>query len=134
MTRVWTWIKRRRTAIAVVVIALAVGWAIQHSAQQTAQDAALITWHSQLKACDRGNDLRDKLNSKVIKAIGANRYVTSTFLSDAATARRANFKSTHLKSDNTAAFNYQWLANYDNRFVQVSSFTHTDCVLAYPRP
>jgi hypothetical protein len=91
-------------------------------------------YQSQLSGCVRGNTLRGQLDHNVVQAAEANSRVLVSFLKAGAAAREADYKANHLQSDANAAFDYLWLAKYDQTHVHLTTFGTVDCAKVYPRP
>lgn len=125
---------RYGVAIAFIILALFAGVAIDHSAHSTARSTALILWKSQLKGCYRSNYLRRELNVNVLGSTMANSFVLHTFLHDASVARYASWHAAHLTADFNAAFDYEWLAVYDQDHVHFVSIQEPICRAVYPKP
>lgn len=136
MRELWA---RYKGAIAFVFLAIVlivvVNVTANHTAQQASRSAAVTVWKAQVRACEKyGNTLRQELNHSFIRAIQANKYVLTTFLNDAATARHSSYVHDHLASDLYAAQRYLGLVQYDNQHIHIVPLTPIDCHAAYPHP
>lgn len=102
-------LRRHAKAIAFIVLAVALvivlHWEAQSSAHSAARNAANQIVASQRASCRAGNDLRRQLNLNIQNA-DAQRHVVISFLENASTARMANYTSSHLPADLTAAKQY----------------------------
>lgn len=133
MTRMFSWIKRRKAAVAFVILALAIGLAIQREADHAARSSAVTVWHSQLHSCARGNKFRTDINQR-LRASNTVRVQLIGFLEDASAARWANFGSTHLAADRKAAQEYAARAARVRSKVVYVPFPQISCSKVYPKP
>lgn len=95
--------------VAVLVVLLAIGWAIEHVAVVAGKSAAQVIYKSQYESCLRGNKLRANLNSEV-PGNSTIKGAVVTFAAAAKAARLASYGQTHEKSDLVAARIYNEVA------------------------
>lgn len=92
--------------LAFFVVALAGGWAIHASSEQSSD----TLYRNSLASCERGNSLREESNLRV-PAHRTEATVVLQFLRSARTARLASYAETHSTNDKIAAREYGRLAN-----------------------
>lgn len=119
------WRNRFASAAAFLVLAFLGGWAIHASSEQ----ATDRLYTSQIKACERGNDLRMEFSDRVV-ANNAVRDTLRAFLVAARDARSAAGTATDLK----AAREYERQIETLDKQARFVGVAQVDCFKAIQRP
>lgn len=125
-------VRKHGQLIAFCCLALFGGIAIDQSAHSTAKQSAGVIYQSQLASCIRGNALRVEINSRV-DTFNIEKSIVISFLTQAETARLANYKETHQPSDLEAAHGYAHLSK-EMQSLSYGKSEIVDCGTAIKKP
>lgn len=118
-----------KKAIAVVVVLIAIGYAIT----SVALDAAKTVYHSQVATCQRDDRLRQELNARV-PGTNALKAAVISFAKSARKARLAEWRGSHRHSDLRAAQSYAGVAQRVQAHVHYNRVTIVNCKKVIKKP
>lgn len=130
--KVFRWLDKRRVAIAWVILGIAIAGAVSVTARHAAHVTATKLYTAQVQGCYRANDTRRLVNVE-LKAAQLSQSVNEQFLSDAAAARVAAYKITHVANDLQTARKYEHLLQLQRR-VEFTPLAIVNCKEVIPRP